>query len=524
MSILQNYIRMLKKTGQIDDQQYKMMYPKNAKIGRAHGSAKIHKDFERIPPLRPIIDTIGSTHYGVGKFISQLLSPLTQNEYTLKDSFEAADRIKAIPQSHYDEGYKLISFDVKSLFTNVPLRKTVNVILDRVYKDNAIQTNLKKRTLKKLINDTCSKTAFSYNNTIYEQIDGVSMGACLGPVLANIIMTELEKVVVGELIQKGLVKFYARYVDDTLLLVKPEDTQEILRIFNGFHQNIQFTVDEFEDCVPHFLDLEIHPDGVSIYRKDTHTGQFVSYNSFTKFNHKVAWIRSLTTRAKRLCSPTKIKDELKKIRKFASYNGFPKWIVSSTIKKCNSPNNRNEQDEQWPTLFLSLPYIGNESEQIVKKSRRKLSRFLKEKVKINVFFKTTKLCFFTSNKDKIPLLSQSFVTYEYQCPGCSGKYIGKTESTLFNRTREHAWNQKDSAIYQHFKECSGWKHITGLLCMESEPVDAHQLQINAVRNNIKVIGKSDNWQTLAFLETLAIKDRKPSLNSGLKAAKELNLF
>ena len=54
------------------------------------------------------------------------------------------------------------------------------------------------------------------------------MGACLGPVLANIVMTELEKVVVGDLIQKGLVKFYARYVDDTLLLVKPTDTQEIL--------------------------------------------------------------------------------------------------------------------------------------------------------------------------------------------------------------------------------------------------------------------------------------------------------
>ena len=147
------------------------MYPKNAKVGRAHGSAKIHKEFERIPPLRPIIDTIGCTHYGVGKFVSQLLNPLTKNEYSLKDSFEAAERIKAIPQTWYDEGYKLISFDVTSLFTNVPLRKTVNVILDRIYKDKVIQTNLKKRTLKKLIIDTCSKTAFSYNNVIYEQID-----------------------------------------------------------------------------------------------------------------------------------------------------------------------------------------------------------------------------------------------------------------------------------------------------------------------------------------------------------------
>ena len=103
-----------------------------------------------------------------------------------------------------------------------------------------------------------------------------------------------------------------------------------------------------------------------------------------------------------------------------SNNGFPKWIVSSTIKKCNSPNKRNEQGKQCPALFLSLPYIGNESEQIMKKSRNKLKSFLNEKVKINVFFKTTKLWFFTSNKDKMPLLSKSFVTYEYQCPGCSG--------------------------------------------------------------------------------------------------------
>ena len=50
-----------------------------------------------------------------------------------------------------------------------------------------------------------------------------------GPIFTEIIgrfeRTELEKVVVDELIQKGLVKFYARYVDDTLLLVKPEDIQ-----------------------------------------------------------------------------------------------------------------------------------------------------------------------------------------------------------------------------------------------------------------------------------------------------------
>ena len=121
-------------------------------------------------------------------------------------------------------------------------------------------------------------------------------------------------------------------------------------------------------------------------------------------------------------------------------------------------------------------------------------------------------------------MSSSFVIYEYSCPGCDEKYIGKTESTLFNRTKEHAWSQKDSAILKHFHKCEGWKHITGLLGLDEESIDVRELQINNVRQNIQVTKRADHWQTLAFKESLAIKDRKPSLNNGVKAAKDLCLF
>ena len=76
-----------------------------------------------------------------------------------------------------------------SLFTNVPLRKTVHIIPKRVYYQKLINTSLSERSLKKLILDTCQKTALSFNNILYEQIDAVSMGESLGSVLANIIMT-----------------------------------------------------------------------------------------------------------------------------------------------------------------------------------------------------------------------------------------------------------------------------------------------------------------------------------------------
>ena len=108
-----------------------------------------------------------------------------------------------------------------------------------------------------------------FNNVIYEQKDGVSMGASLGPVLANIIMTECEKLVVDDLIKNGIVKFYVRYVDDTLLLVKRQDIDRILNAFNSFDHNLKFTVDTFENTMPHFLDLEISPVGLSIFRKNT---------------------------------------------------------------------------------------------------------------------------------------------------------------------------------------------------------------------------------------------------------------
>ena len=131
------------------------------------------------------------------------------------------------------------------------------------------------------LKDTCKKTAFGFDNEIFEQIDGVSMGLPLAPVLANIIMTELESTIIKKLFDTGKIKFYWRYVDDTLLLIKPEDIQLVQDMFNSFHENLRFTVDRFENEVPHFLDIKMSVQGLAIYCKNTHTGQYIHYDSFT---------------------------------------------------------------------------------------------------------------------------------------------------------------------------------------------------------------------------------------------------
>ncbi len=250
---------------------YSEVQPQCTKPARAHGLPKTHKDFDTLPPFRPIIDTTGTAYQHIAKYLTRLLNPLTQNAYTLKDSFEAVSRIQNIPINLFKDGYRFVSFDVKSLFTNVPLKKTINIILDKIYNKKEISTSLKKQTLKKLLLDSCTKIPFSMNGELYKQIDGVAMGSPLGPTLANIIMTTFEKEIIRKLIDSNLIKFYARYVDDTLVLAKPSDVPKTLEAFNSFHPQIQFTFEEFPDNIVHFLDLQINSSDITIYRKGIYT-------------------------------------------------------------------------------------------------------------------------------------------------------------------------------------------------------------------------------------------------------------
>jgi hypothetical protein len=234
LSTLQSYLCTLLNRSEINETEYTLLRPTHAHFARAHGLPKTHKQFDTLPKFRPIIDTTNTPHYNVGKFIAGLLNPITLNQFSLRDSFDAVEAIKSIPKDLFFQGYKFVSFDVESLFTNVPLRRTINIILDRVYKQNLIDSTLRKSTLKKLILDSCTKTIFSCNGTLYEQLDGVSMGSSLGPILANIILTEFENIIVSDLINTGVIKFYRRYVDDTLVLIRPSDIPHVLAQFNRF--------------------------------------------------------------------------------------------------------------------------------------------------------------------------------------------------------------------------------------------------------------------------------------------------
>ena len=123
------------------------------------------------------------------------------------------------------------------------------------------------------------KLYYSCNGIFYEQLDGVSMGSSLGPVLANVILIEFENIIVNDLINSGVLKFYRRYVDDILVLMRHSDIPHVLAKFDNFDKNLIFPFDDFSDSHVHFLDLKIINNDIDIFRKTTHTSQYTHYSS-----------------------------------------------------------------------------------------------------------------------------------------------------------------------------------------------------------------------------------------------------
>ena len=177
----------------------------------------------------------------------------------------------------------MVSFDVASLFTNVPLiKETIEIILKRIYINKEITTDIPKKEMKELLILCTKNVHFTFNNETYIQVDGVAMGSPLGPVLANIFMVELETFVIPNLNKK--VKLWKRFVDDIFCLARLEYIDNILLALNSFHKNIKFTFEIEKDNTISFLDILIirKPGKIetTVYRKKICTDLYMNWYSF----------------------------------------------------------------------------------------------------------------------------------------------------------------------------------------------------------------------------------------------------
>ena len=159
----------------------------------------------------------------------------------------------------------------------------------------------------------------------------------------------------------------------------------------------------------------------------------------------------------------------------------------------------------------------------MKKYFEKLGRSTNQKVNFVCRYSITKTSFFTNMKDKLNKLNKSNVVYQFSCPGCESSYVGKTEQTLVEITKEHV-TRANSAIKGHLDNCLNLEHLFSINNLILNDVNTHEFRLNIVRQNTRIIDESNNWNVLLFKEAYHIKEKCSILSNGVKACREMQLF
>ena len=121
------------------------------------------------------------------------------------------------------------------------------------------------------------------------------------------------------------------------------------------------------------------------------------------------------------------------------WNGYPKQVRNSVVKwiGTNKSHSRLTDDDDRNKIWLALPCNGKLGEKLVTSLIKKLKRLFKEKVNIDVKYRTNKLSMFCPTKDRISWNQNANVIYIIQCLGGHNDYIGKTDRNLITRLSEH---------------------------------------------------------------------------------------
>lgn len=489
----------------LNDEFYTNVYPTGTKVGRLYGLPKIHKQHI---PLRPILSANSMHNFQLAKSLVPILTPLCENEYSLKDCFTFVNFVSSLKGSN---NHFMASVDVENLFTNIPVQETIEIVLNKLFTTpNTVVLGLNKNNFRIILDLAVRNTYFSFDNKIFHQLDGVSMGSPLGPIFANIFLSHHEKKWLSDCPIHFKPKIYKRYVDDTFLLFSNiNDAENFTNYLNSQHPNMNFTVEIENQGALSFLGTLIQRENdnytTSVYHKPSFTGLYTNFESCLPNRYKISLVNTLLHRAYTICSTYALfHQELTKLKNFLRLNGYNINLIDKLIK--NFINARQKppiisSTAKRQRIFVTLPFYGKYSIFIRQQLRRILTKAFPQVDFIFSFSTVFRLQSFFNVKDKFPIELASNVVYKYNCNCCDAIYIGKTDRHFGIRQGEHIGLSlrtgksikpiTESAIFQHYKQ-------TG-----------HQMSTN----NFRIIDRGTDYFSTRIKESLHIVLSKPNLNT-----------
>ena len=122
--------------------EYYKLYPSGSAPALIYGTPKMHKlsSSDSFPKLRPIVSSISTFIYNLTRSLCDLLSPLVPNDYSCKNTFSFVSQIK---NANLSKKF-LVSYDVTSLFTNIPLQETIDIAINLIFNHN-LNLNITKK-------------------------------------------------------------------------------------------------------------------------------------------------------------------------------------------------------------------------------------------------------------------------------------------------------------------------------------------------------------------------------------------
>ena len=168
---IKNSLQQLMKQGKISDKIYQRLWSTGSQPAILYGLAKVHK---KDTLLRPALSIPGSSYENLNRF----LTPFFQKLLGANIETNTQDARKALESLTLEDDKQIVSLDLKSLYTNVPVGEVIEIALRELYSSN-LAPDIPRSAMKSLLKLAMRNVQFKCNGICYVKSDGLAMGAWL---------------------------------------------------------------------------------------------------------------------------------------------------------------------------------------------------------------------------------------------------------------------------------------------------------------------------------------------------------